>query len=147
MLLPRIATRFMVRSSSLQFVLGLRTSLVYVVIPMPKAGDLALVGKVMPSGRAMQGALAILACGSTILWFALWQNRSLGETPSADLSALLFCMGSGWIAARFIARFRTRLSIETSAVYRLLQDQPDDVIWIFAYPINWQVAGLRLEVG
>lgn len=102
----------------------------------------------MRSSRATQGALAILACGSTILWFALWQKRTLGETPGADLSALLlFCVGSGWLAARFIARFRTRLPIETSAVYRLLQDQPDNVIWIFAHPINWQMAGLRFEVG
>jgi hypothetical protein len=110
---------------------------------MPKDEDLALIAATMRRARGTQGALAILALLSAVLWFMLWQNHTLGTSPAADLFSLALCGGSGWLAARFIAFFRLRLPIETSALYRLLKDEPDSVIWLFPQPVHLNVGPIR----
>jgi hypothetical protein len=113
---------------------------------MSKDEDLAIIARAMRRARATQGALAILALLSAALWFMLWQNHALGTSPGTDLFSLALSAGSGCLAARFIAFYRRRLPIETSAAYRLLKDEPERVIWLFPQAVHLNIGPLRPAV-
>lgn len=113
---------------------------------MSKVDDLTVVAATMRRARSTQAALSILALLSTVLWFALWRMRFLGVHPAADLAALLFCIGSGWLAARFIAKCRAMFAVETSPLYRLLEGQPESLLWIFPQPVHLRIGPFRPEI-
>ena len=114
---------------------------------MARKDDLALVAATLRRARLVQGVLAGIALAATVLFFVLWwEAHRTGAEPWRGILMLLLCIGLGWLGARFIAQFRMRLPVETSAVYALLRDQPKRVRWMFPRTTHLRVGTFRIGV-